>query len=77
VLVEGFRADDIPRIEIFRPSLGKPALWPEHAGIIAVATDDARAVAASGYTGPTLSLNDPNEIAHWIMAFMAVCRAQA
>jgi molybdopterin-guanine dinucleotide biosynthesis protein B len=77
VLVEGFRTDNIPRMEIFRPSLGKPALWPDHPGIVAVATDDPRAVAASGYAGTVLSLNDPNEIARWIMAFIAVCRAQA
>jgi molybdopterin-guanine dinucleotide biosynthesis protein B len=77
VLVEGFRADDIARIEIFRPSLGKPALWPDHPGIVAVASDEPHQVAASGYTGPTLSLNDPNEIARWIMAFIAACRAQA
>jgi molybdopterin-guanine dinucleotide biosynthesis protein len=65
-LVEGFRSEDFPRLEIFRPSLGKPPLWPEHRGIVAVATD---AAALDGYSGPLLNLNDPPAIAAWIVAF--------
>ena len=31
VLVEGFKNYGIPKLEVYRPSLGKPPLWPEMA----------------------------------------------
>lgn len=39
VLVEGFKRDRHVRMEVFRPELGKPALFSEDKGIVAVATD--------------------------------------
>lgn len=39
VLVEGFKFDPIPKIEVYRASLGKPPIWPEDSHIVAVATD--------------------------------------
>jgi molybdopterin-guanine dinucleotide biosynthesis protein B len=75
VLVEGFRAYDIPRLEIFRPSLGKPPLWPDHPGILALATDAPGEAAQSGYAGVILSLDDAVGIARWIMGFVAACQA--
>jgi molybdopterin-guanine dinucleotide biosynthesis protein B len=70
VLVEGFRTENFPRLEIFRPGLGKPPLWPAHAGIVAVATD---APHIDGYEGPVLDLNDAAAISRWIVAFRS-CR---
>ena len=66
VLVEGFRTENFPRLEIYRPSLGKPPLWPDNAGIVAVATDSA---SVERYDGPILDLNDVAAIARWIVAF--------
>jgi len=77
VLVEGFRFHQHPRIEVFREALGKPALWPDSPGIVAVATDSLATVSAAGYPGPIFSLDNSKDIACWIMAFMAACRAQA
>ena len=68
ILVEGFRAEPFARIEIFRPALAKPPLWPDHPGIVAVATD---AVLPAACPVPLLDLNDAAAIAHWIVAFMA------
>ncbi len=70
VLVEGFRTENFPRLEIYRPSLGKPPLWPENSGIVAVATDANR---PEGYCGPILDLNNVAGIARWIVAFRS-CR---
>ena len=70
VLVEGFRSETFPRLEIFRPSLGKPPLWPDNPGIVAVATDAAD---LESLPCPRLDLNDPGAIAHWIVAFRS-CR---
>ena len=37
VLVEGFKHDPIPKLEVHRPANGKPPLWPENPNIVAVA----------------------------------------
>ncbi len=39
VLVEGFKGGDFPKLEVWRAELGKPPLWPEWPGIVAMATD--------------------------------------
>lgn len=57
VLVEGYKRSDFPKLEIYRPAHGKPPLWPEFPGIVAVATDAPEEVAQR--TGlPVLDLND-------------------
>jgi len=72
VLVEGFKTYDFPRLEVFRPALGKPSLWPETPGIVAVATDAGpHADTLAGCPCPRLDLNDVAAIAHWIVAFRA------
>jgi molybdopterin-guanine dinucleotide biosynthesis adapter protein len=45
LLVEGFKRHAHPKIEVYRPSLGKPLLHPEDPLIVAIASD-ASAVAA-------------------------------
>lgn len=62
VLVEGFKSAPIPKIEVFRPSHGKPPLFPDFQQVIAVATDgpcDAQL--------PILDLNDSERIAKFIV----------
>jgi molybdopterin-guanine dinucleotide biosynthesis protein B len=39
VLVEGFKRERHPKLEIHRPALGKPAFYPDDPAVIAVATD--------------------------------------
>ena len=39
ILVEGFRHEAFPKIELHRPALGKPLLQPDDPWIIAVASD--------------------------------------
>ncbi len=39
VLVEGFKHEPIPKIELHRPALGKPPLYPDDPRIFAVASD--------------------------------------
>ncbi len=63
VLVEGFKTYAFAKLEVHRPALGKPALWPEAEGIVAVASD---AAAPSDCPHPWLPLNAPEEIAAWI-----------
>src|SRR4051794_36148321 len=63
VLVEGFKRSSYPKIEVHRPSLGKPALWPEQPDIMAVASD----VRLPDCRLPVLDLNDPDMIAAWVL----------
>lgn len=39
ILVEGFKAAHFPKIELHRPSLSKPLLYPNDPDIIAIASD--------------------------------------
>jgi len=64
ILVEGFRHEAIPKIEIYRPSVNQLLLADSDATIIAVASD--------GETNtdlPVLNLNDPQEIAEFILSW--------
>ncbi|RUM53490.1 MAG: molybdopterin-guanine dinucleotide biosynthesis protein B [Methylococcus sp.] len=65
VLVEGFKRETFAKIELHRPSLGKPALYPGDNSIIAVATDAKLAIATEI---PVLDLNRPELIARFILA---------
>ena len=64
VLIEGYKAAAVPKIEIHRPALGKPPLWPENPHVVAVASD-----AAIDCPLPLLGLNDTAAIAAFILDF--------
>jgi molybdopterin-guanine dinucleotide biosynthesis adapter protein len=63
VLVEGFRNAPIPMIEVFRPSLGRPMLWPDHPCVVAVAADGEVSCPL-----PVLDLGAPQAVAAFIVA---------
>ena len=63
ILVEGFKLEDIPKIELVRPSLGNDLFFPDDENVIAVATDEALSVETNL---PLLDLNDPDSIATFI-----------
>ena len=62
ILVEGFRHEAFAKIELHRAALNKPFLFLNDAHIIAVATD---AVLETNL--PQLNLNQPSEIADFIL----------
>lgn len=64
VLIEGFRDEPYPKIELHRPSLGKPLLYPEDKHIIAIASDQMLTTANQI---PCLDLNDIDAIANFII----------
>ena len=39
VLIEGFKAAAVPKVEVYRKGNGKPPLWPESTNVVAVAAD--------------------------------------
>ena len=65
VLVEGFKQAAIPKIELYRASLGKPLMYPAMSNIIAIATDAP--LADKSISLPLLNLNQPVEIAEFII----------
>ena len=74
ILVEGFKYEAYPKIELYRPSLNKEMLFPNDHHIIAVATDNPierfQQIVAHRESKPTLlDLNSPVQIAHFILAF--------
>lgn len=65
VLVEGFKQAAFPKIELHRPSLGKPLLYSTLPGIIAIATDAP--LSKPDVQLLQLNLNQPAEIADFII----------
>ena len=63
ILVEGFKHVPYPRIELHRPSLGKPLLYPEDESIIAIASDET---IEQPMKITQLDLNSPDIIAEFI-----------
>ena len=69
-LVEGYKWENIPKLEVHRPSLGQIALYPDDPNIVAVATDAAPPDGlAPGLTW--LDLNAPAGVLAWLDAQMA------
>ncbi|MBI1245465.1 MAG: molybdopterin-guanine dinucleotide biosynthesis protein B [Alphaproteobacteria bacterium] len=64
VLVEGFKRDRHEKLEIHRPSIGKPLLAPDDPNIVAVASD----AALVGLRVPLLSIDDVPAIADFIVS---------
>ncbi len=65
VLVEGFKHSDLPKIEVWRASNGKPARYFEDDFIVAIATDSALQL-PQATTRPVLDLNAPEAVAAWL-----------
>lgn len=64
VMVEGFKHEEFPKIELHRPSLGKPLIFSEDRNIIALATDGALSQPTEL---PVFDLNDVPAIAEFIV----------
>jgi molybdopterin-guanine dinucleotide biosynthesis adapter protein len=66
ILVEGFRHENFPKIELHRPSLGKKLIYPNDGNIIAIASDQPL---ITTHQLPCLDLNCPQAIAHFIFNY--------
>ncbi len=67
VLVEGFKTALIPKLEVHRPALGKPPLWPDTT-VLAVASDAPLPACAA----PVLPLGQPDEIADFLIRILGL-----
>jgi len=65
LLVEGFKREPHPKLEVYRPSVGKPFLYPDDPHIVAIASDTALTAPL-----PVLPLADVAAIADFILKRM-------
>jgi molybdopterin-guanine dinucleotide biosynthesis protein B len=64
VVVEGYKRERIPKLEIYRAEIGKPLLHPEDDWIVAIASDAVLPEASI----PVVDLNDIDKIADILLA---------
>ena len=64
VLIEGFKAAAVPKIEVHRPAHGRSLLFPDNPHVVAVASDAPVDTAL-----PVLPLNDPLPVARFILDY--------
>jgi molybdopterin-guanine dinucleotide biosynthesis protein B len=64
VLVEGFKRDAFPKLEIHRAANNKPLIHPEDPHIVAIASD----IALPQAKVPVIDLNDIETIADLLLA---------
>lgn len=69
VLVEGFKRQPIPKLEIHRRETGKPLLFPEDPHIVAVAADEPLDTAL-----PQFGLADYDAICGFIIDYLGLAR---
>ena len=67
VLVEGYKSHRFPKLEVHRPDLGKPAIWPDNEDIIAVASDMRLDISHI----PVLPLGQPAQVCGWITSWIS------
>ena len=71
VIVEGYKNERIPKVEVRRKGAHTPALYPDDANIVAVATDDVLDTQL-----PQLDVNDAEAVAHFIIQHLGLNRAR-
>ncbi len=71
VLIEGFKQGGFPKLEVWRAALGKPPLWPDWPGIVAITSDTPAAQALDDGTRSAvarLDLADTPAIASFVLS---------
>lgn len=71
VIVEGYKKEPIPRVEVHRRSGHTPLLYPEDPHVVAVATDEPLDTAL-----PQLDVDDAGAVARFIIQHLGLNRAR-
>lgn len=66
VIVEGFKDCNLLKIEVWRPAVGKAALYPHDPFVVAVATDNPEQLPEPTQR-PVLDLNRADDVAGWLV----------
>ncbi len=67
LLVEGFKRAAIPKLEVYRKSVGEPPLHPHDSYIVAVATDETLETHL-----PVLDLNRPEVVGEFVLQHLGL-----
>ena len=67
LLVEGFKHEPIPKIEVYRALVGEPLLHPHDKNIVAVASDTPLPAAL-----PQLDINQPLQVAAFMLKHLGL-----
>lgn len=67
VIVEGWKHQAMPKIEVHRKLSGKPLLFPQDASVVAIATDESLAT-----DKPQFALDDAEGVAKFIIAYLGL-----
>ena len=71
ILVEGFKAEKFPKIELYREEIGKALLHTSDESIIAIATDSK---IETSKDIEVLDINNPQEIADYIIKYLNIAK---
>jgi molybdopterin-guanine dinucleotide biosynthesis adapter protein len=71
VIVEGYKSEPIPKVEVHRRASHAPLLYPEDANVVAVATDEALDTPL-----PQIDVNDAAAVARFIVHYLGLDRAR-
>ena len=67
LLIEGFKREPLPKLEVYRKALGEPVLFPEDKKIVAVASDSPIETQL-----PVLLLNHPESVIDFIFQYLGI-----
>ena len=71
LLIEGFKREPHAKLEVFRPSVGKPMLCDEDPNVVAVASDED----LQGLSVPLIDLNDAAAVADFVLGHVGLADA--
>ena len=71
VIVEGFKSEPIPKVEVHRRASHAPLLFPDDPHVVAVATDEALETPL-----PQIDVNDAAAVARFIAHYLGLDRAR-
>ena len=71
VLVEGYKSEPIPRIEVHRKACDAPLLFPHDRNVVAIATDEPLETSL-----PQIDLDDAHGVARFIVRHLLLDRAR-
>ena len=69
ILVEGFKKENFPKIELYRKEIGKDILFYNDKNIVAFATDEDINIEQNI---EKLDINDPQQIVDYIIKFLSI-----
>jgi molybdopterin-guanine dinucleotide biosynthesis protein B len=67
-LVEGYKWEAMPKLEVYRPEVGKPPMFPDDPHIVAVASTVGRPEELAAHVA-WLDLEDRDAVLRWICQF--------